>query len=203
MTALTAGDIVMVESVVAYSVGDTYTQTQMASLLDAKSPVSTTGLVLLNSTTFTDTSSVSVSNIFNSTYENYRVLLNITSATATATTNLRLRYGTTDNSSSNYYWNRVYGQTTVVCGNGSSSTATNGTYFAEYSAGSSSTDATIYNPFASKSTSWTGVSNFIYGTTNHTMMLSGQMSVSTSYDGFTLYQSSGNMTGTLKVYGFK
>ena len=40
MTALTAGDIVMVESVVAYSVGDTYTQ----STLDGKfSPITTTG----------------------------------------------------------------------------------------------------------------------------------------------------------------
>jgi hypothetical protein len=51
LTALTASDVVMVESIVAYSVGDTYTQSHLGSLLDAKSPVSTTGLVLISSTT--------------------------------------------------------------------------------------------------------------------------------------------------------
>ena len=62
LIALTANDVVMVESIVAYSVGDTYTQSQMTSLLDAKSPVSTTGLVLLNTTAFTAQASVSIDN---------------------------------------------------------------------------------------------------------------------------------------------
>lgn len=74
LTALTAGDIVMVESVMAYSVGDTYTQ----SVLDGKfSPITTTGLVLLNTTTLSAAASASIDNVFTSAYKNYRISLSL------------------------------------------------------------------------------------------------------------------------------
>jgi hypothetical protein len=56
LTALTASDVVMVESIVAYSVGDTYTQSQISSLLDAKSNVGASGMTLLSTTTLSGAS---------------------------------------------------------------------------------------------------------------------------------------------------
>ena len=113
LTALTASDVVMVESIVAYSVGDTYTQTQIGSLLDAKSNVSTTGLVLLSATAFSATSTINVDNCFTSTYRNYLVILDIRSMTAGAV-DLRLRVGGVTTTATNYSSATMYSTTTSV-----------------------------------------------------------------------------------------
>jgi hypothetical protein len=107
LTALTASDVVMVESIIAYSVGDTYTQTQIGSLLDAKSPVSTTGLVLLNTTNFTSTNTIDLLSLFNSSYTNYQINVDITSASGTDSLLLYFLSGSTPASGS--YWHAFTG----------------------------------------------------------------------------------------------
>jgi hypothetical protein len=88
LTALVANDIVMVESIVAYSVGDTYTQ----AVSDAKYvnknvgglnlvvPTSVTGgsLSTNGQITFSSSSSVSINGCFSSTYQNYKVIISCT-----------------------------------------------------------------------------------------------------------------------------
>ena len=70
--------------------------------------------------------------------------------------------------------------------------------------GTSSIDMTMNNPFASLHTGQTSVfqtlvvapGTFATGTT------SSQMTVTTSYTGFTLIPSAGTITGSVSVYGF-
>ena len=72
-TGVTNGTYVFIYQV-ARVVGDVYTQSQSDNKY---SPITTTGLVLLNTTNFTNASSVSLNNIFTSSYENYKMVLNL------------------------------------------------------------------------------------------------------------------------------
>jgi hypothetical protein len=63
----------------------------IATTVDAK-----TGLILLSTTTFSATSGQSISNCFSATYDNYRILVDLTAVTADGDAWLRLRTGSTD-----------------------------------------------------------------------------------------------------------
>jgi hypothetical protein len=202
LIALTASDVVMVESIIAYSVGDTYTQTQIGSLLDAKSPVSTTGLVLLNTTTFSAVTSVSINDVFSATYDNYVIELTDLVPATTGNVSVRLRVAGADNSSSNYLFGRMIvgaaaSQTFATANN------TTSTSFVVVSAITSVDNnfATfkLFNPFTVKKTGFS-----VLGAGNSLEVGGGNMTVTTSYTGFTLLNANGgNIAGTIKVYGYK
>jgi len=198
LTALTASDVVMVESIIAYSVGDTYTQSQISSLLDAKSPVSTTGLVLISSTTIgSAVSSVTVNNAFNATYDNYKIM--VSNGTG-AGDRLNFRIG---NPGSQFYGSTIVsnasGGTPFSYGTNNAS-AWNYVGFAASNLISFS--AEIINPFLAKRTFCTSHyyddNNGYYGT------FTGFQNQSTSFTDFTIIMQSATMTGgTIKVYGYK
>jgi hypothetical protein len=85
-------------------------------------PTTTQGLTLISSTSFSGVSQQIISNVFTSTYTNYRVLLDDI-GTNTSNSNLRLRFGTsgTPNTSSLY----TYGGWTVNSSGTTSTTAGN------------------------------------------------------------------------------
>ena len=195
MTALTAGDIVMVESVVAYSVGDTYTQ----STLDGKfSPITTTGLVLLSTTTIGSAlTTVTVNNAFSAAYDNYRIV--ITGGTSSTNTWGSLQLGS---STTGYYagaWEKRYTSSTTDY-----QTASNASNFSR-SIGMLTTniDANIdiKSPFLSKYT----IINYCFQSGNDgNYNGGGQHKVASSYTDFTIATESGTFTGgTIKVYGYK
>jgi hypothetical protein len=198
LTALTASDVVMVESIIAYSVGDTYTQTQIGSLLDAKSPVSTTGLVLITSATIgSAVSSVVVTNAFSTTYESYKIL--ITGGVGSADTELQLQMGAT---ATGYYEAR-FGANYTGTTAGPFCTA-NGSKWTDVGTARSTNgiDANIEisSPFTAKNTYFSArrVS------TNNAYQVLGYLANTTSYTDFTINPISGTLTGgTIKVYGYK
>jgi hypothetical protein len=207
LTALTASDVVMVESIIAYSVGDTYTQTQIGSLLDAKSPVSTTGAVLLSSTTFSTVSSASIDNVFSADYQNYQIVIagSTTSAATGGNVTMRFRVSSTDNSSSNYSYVGLTmasasgtlgatGQTSTIVG------------FAGYNTANSGWNSTIINVFRPFETNWThylSSSNGVNGSSQDAFLTTGgALRVATSFTGFTLFFPV-TASGTIKVYGYK
>lgn len=207
LTALTAGDIVMVESVMAYSVGDTYTQSQMTSLLGGKSDVSTTGMVLLNTTSFTAQSSIAINNIFDATYKYYKVLVNLTVQTADGELGLKLRSGTTDASTSyynGYSLSNVAGTASTFYSN-NSTTYRLFTFDTGLNKAYPSHDLTIFNPFETVYTTFTG--NLTMTDTAGSTILNGggggTHEQSISYNGFNLIASAGSVTGLVKVYGYK
>ena len=200
LTALASNDIVMVESIVAYSVGDTYTQSTLNTMF---SPITTTGLVLLNKTTFTTQASVSFNDVFSATYNNYLIHLNITGSTTITGVDMRLRVGGADNSSTIYARSQLLQDITTVTG----SRNTNQTSWASVAGieGSHRTfsQLTVTQPFASLHSGMVGDVIESMNSGVYQKRTSWGTNVTTSFTGFTLFPGLGTMTGTVAVYGYK
>jgi hypothetical protein len=160
--------------------------------------------VLLNSTAISNVSSITVNNVFNATYTNYQLLLNITSA---ATTNIELNFriaasGTPVSTST--YGFAAGGADTA--GNNSSAGSASATSIGLTFIGSPNTNAfanyTIANPFKTVATSIQGTWTYDDGSFLITRQMGGKQRGTTSYDGFNLF-SSANFTGVVKIYGLK
>lgn len=201
LTALTASDVVMVESIIAYSVGDTYTQ----STLDSKfSPITTTGLVLLNTTAFTAQSTVSINSAFNANYDDYFILMKLT-ADATRDCTLRLRDGSTDVSGANYNFQYLEASSSTVAAG--RTTGQTSILFDTARTNEITFKIHIGNPFKAAVTNFEfpTVVNYSGGSTTN-MYLTTKAATHTltnSYTGFSIILASGTITGTIKVYGYK
>ena len=163
--------------------------------------VSPFGMTLLNTTPFTTATSVAVNNVFSSAYDNYKIVLDITSGTVANTgIRMRLRSGGTDNTSSNYqYGNVIIGVVTAVALGGNNA-STEAAWPVAFSAGTpgGTLEATVTAPFLTSRTKAT-----VHSAGAYLWVFGGVMTVTTSYDGFNLYPDSGNITGTLRVYGLR
>jgi hypothetical protein len=197
LIALTANDVVMVESIIAYSVGDTYTQTTLNTMF---SPITTTGLVLISSTTIgSAVTSVVVSNAFSASYENYKIIIN----GGVGSTNLGLNL-TLGSTSSGYYRAGSYTFYSGVTVTGiNTSNGSSWPNSASAHASNITGNIELQCPFLTKTTTMSSV----YGastTTLEGLQQQGFLNDTTSYTAFTLTTSTGTLTGgTIKVYGYK
>jgi hypothetical protein len=189
----------MVESIIAYSVGDTYTQ----STLDGKfSPITTTGLVLLNTTTFSAQASVSIDSVFSSTYNNYMVQIAITTITGSPIVQLRFRDSGGDVSGANYGYRstnfsslgvandtHAQGRTQTIA---HVSPTTLGAQFGS--------TLNIFLPNLAEKTLATA-----HGSVEVGNLYTGAFAYNTTaqFTGFSIIASAGTITGTIKVYGYK
>jgi len=155
------------------------------------------GLTLISTTTVgTTVSSVTVSNVFSATYDNYKVIYS--GGVASTGVDLQLTLGAT---TTGYFFSLGYipwGATSV-----SAITNNNGASFG-YAGGASTKFAfsnfDIFRPFASDETVIT-VSN---ANDSNAAFGGGYLNNSTSYTAFTLTPSSGTLTGgTIRVYGYQ
>jgi len=152
---------------------------------------------------FSAVGSVSLNNVFSSTYENYQIIVSI-SASDTNALLIRLRVSGSDNSSSNYY----YGGTTVD----SSATAvslTKGDPTTSWRIGATGTsdfslsNVTISSPFTSNKTAFSSNAGYGFGTNEGGQYaIGGFFSGTTSFTGFTLIPNVGTITGNISVYGY-
>jgi hypothetical protein len=161
------------------------------------------GMVLLNTTSFSGVASQSVNDVFSTTYTNYRVVANITFST-TAYLNVRMRVAGADNSSNEY----VYIVTSVASNQSVENSGSNGlvSSFAEFTRQTVDSTVLAYdflNPFDTKNTVvlgsgvWNRSASLINGG-----WYNGILKNNTSYTGFTLIAQTGNITGTVSVYGY-
>lgn len=160
------------------------------------------GMVLVNKTDFSGAATVSVNNCFTTAYQNYRIIVNAANSTGSSyDLNMRGRSNGIDNSGAIYYDWYGYGTTTWSVGR------TNAATFLRTgvtgNAGNNSTvriDVMVTIPgqlsVASQSTGYDGSGMF----GSITSALTGG---SNSFDGFTIYSYSGNISGTLRVYGYR
>jgi hypothetical protein len=158
------------------------------------------GLSHVNTTAFTTQSSVSLDNVFTSTYQNYRVMINFTGS-AGDTLRLRLRVGGADLSAS------YYGSTIAAQNNNtglSNANVTNGAQWdISYSPSSlSSASIDIMDPVVAAKTIFYGF-GINPDTTGNLRIVGGFNNNSTSYTGITIFPASGTITGTIRVYGYK
>jgi hypothetical protein len=164
---------------------------------------SASALVFITSSSFTSSTAVSVNNCFSSTYENYVVIVNL-SASSNNELTMRMRVGGSDTVGSAYRGNACampHGSTSGVEGFGSVVDRMRLMWM-----GNSYRRGLTINfnaPFAVDRTIIHGTGlgmNSAYSQQASLNFASAQED-STSFDGFTLYPSTGNITGVLRVYG--
>ena len=218
-SALAVNDVVEIFAYTAFTVANAYTKTETDGLVSVSS-----GLKLLTPTsvavgsgtatigtsgtvTFSGASSISLNGIFSSTYDNYRIIMNQTSNSTGATMRLRMRSGSTDNSGNNYALAGLYtnsGSATIASWRDAIGTLSSW-YIGDYATSRPITyTLEFYNPFVATQTVISAASG--YNTTADVLYAyqhQGLHNQATSYDAITLFASSGTVTGTVSVYGYK
>ena len=162
-----------------------------------------TGLKLLSRDSFTTVTSVSLDNVFSSSYKQYKIITDVESSN-NENVLFRLRASGTDNSSGNYRRTYLVGTSTSVVGaNESSQTVWSG--FGRAESGVRQCNITeVLNPF--QSTNTTAYSFFVPSASGNLEVISVayDITVTTSYDGFTIAPgfSASTFSGTVQVYGY-
>jgi hypothetical protein len=164
------------------------------------------GLSLIGTpTTFGTVASQSISDVFSSTYDNYRIIIQHGGSSASNFVGLRFRVSGADNTSTDYRWAALgpisYESATVLLSDGGAS-ATNClvTFGASAYGGNSTID--IQNPFATAKTTFNG--SFAATGIGASASTFGLFNATTSFTGFTISPfGGGNLTGgTITVYGY-
>jgi hypothetical protein len=164
-----------------------------------------TGLTLIKTQTFSSVSAVNVDDVFNTTYENYRIIISHKNVTSQDACYLRFRSGSpaADNSTSNYYWaghfvESSYSNITLAKGDPATS-ARIGVTALEFSL----MDILITNPFQSEKTTF--IANCGYGLSSNEGGYNtegGYINLTTSFTGFSIVPGSGTISGSVSAYGF-
>jgi hypothetical protein len=162
-------------------------------------PVSSQGLTLINTTSFSGVTSQSVNDVFSATYENYRIIIEQGAQGATLNQKLKLRVGGADSSASYYtggFLSNVGGTANI-----SENNQTTGWWINPNDISHLSVSLDIYKPFATDRTRINGQSTHKYYSSVRGNYFGGFHDVATSYTGFTLIND-GNQTGVIYVYGY-
>ena len=168
----------------------------------------------LGTVTFSGASSVSLNDVFSSTYDHYKIIVVAENSSATWQLLSRLRVSGSDNSSSNYYWSGFY-QTFASATPALNTQGSNG-LTTSFQIGQTANPAAtlanqtiieIANPFATAETTFNS-SGTVYESSpgvssSNRYAYGGMTSVTTSYTGFTIFPQSANISGSVSVYGYK
>lgn len=160
-------------------------------------------MVLITTQTFSAATTVSVNNCFSTTYDNYRILVAVSSSTSNL--NIRMRSSGTDNSSSNYYFNGPEMSTSSVTSPSAARSIGLQNYAITgiYGTGPGYASIDIYAPYLAQKTALTSSAITNGDTDLFQRLMSMLMNVTTAYDGFTIYPASNTITGSLSVYGYR
>lgn len=151
---------------------------------------------LINTTSFSAVASQSVDNVFTSTYENYKLIINIFPTSTSDSITLRLRASGSD-TTANYTSARVGWNGSVVFG-GTDNTGTDDWYIGiDGNASTSACDLTLFRPNIAGNTSFTSLGSGV----GLIQFASGRQTDSTQFDGFKLAIISGTFTGNVSTYG--
>ena len=158
------------------------------------------GFTKLNTTSFSAVTSVSLAaSTFTSTYDYYQVIYKFTS-TAAGALRARVRAAGTDASGANYSEMNV----TVNTGSGPGRQGTlNGTEFNILNLATSANLTLNLNFYDIAKAAPTSITGFGIQHSVQSNIIGADHSLSTAYDSFTIYATSGNITGSYSVYGYK
>lgn len=163
------------------------------------------GLVHINTTSFSAVSSQSINDVFSATYENYFIIVTLTAASANNAMNMRLRVSGSDDTGSNYNGGGFICRTTGSTVTGQDQN--NGTAF-ELGGMSSSSSQNAYviellKPFLAEKSNFRVSASGADGTSGYGRYTANWHNATTSYTGFTVYPSTGTITGKISTYGRK
>lgn len=182
-----------------FTAGQILTATQMTTLQ------TNSGLCFVSSTSMSALSNP-VNNCFTSTYTNYRIVINVDSSTASSVVAMRFRVGGVDNNTANYYFSATnvvsLGTTSVTAGNADTSMTLAYTRTVSFP---TFITIDVCNPQATAKKM--GTYNASGDNVGHTAWATQSggfiFDATTSFDGFSIFTSSGTMTGTITVYGYR
>jgi hypothetical protein len=150
--------------------------------------------------TVSGASSVSLNNVFSSTYQNYRIVCNGTVANNAGSLQFRLRVAGVDSSTAYNRQRLNVSSTTFTGARATNQTAGEAGGFAQTYNNGITIDT--FSPFEAKTTVFS-----CWGTDsrdNVQIEISQNIhTATTSYDGITFIGNGGNITGTFSVYGYK
>jgi len=154
--------------------------------------------------TFSAAATVNVNNCFTSTYDNYQIMLDVPTISANCNIQIRLRASGTD-SSATYYLGAS--QVRMTDGNNGADNTNNGSLWnisqPETGVLIGGASMIMNGPAIARITRMSYQSIAVAGGVPFARSGVGYHDTATAYDGFSIIASAGNMTGTVRVYGFR
>ena len=145
---------------------------------------------------FSAATAVSVNGCFTSAYDNYQIVVEGVQSIPN-TVALRLRASGADAAGSNYIYQILSGSTTSAAA--ANYTATFFDYFSVGTTNVMVAEATIRRPNLAQTT----LIAYQGGRETYVAIATGYHSLTTQYDGFSLIPTTGNLTGTVRIYGLR
>lgn len=161
------------------------------------------GMVLLNTTSFSGVSSQSINDVFSATYENYRIHFANLTNTSSGDIRLRWRVSGADNTTTNYRYAGIQNGTDSTS-TGIGATGQTSIRIGYFTTGRRNflTGIDVLTPFASN---MTGTFNSAFDESSpnaFSTITTSVFAADTSFTGFTIFPASGNISGSVSVYGY-
>lgn len=158
----------------------------------------TPGMVLVATATASAAASVSINNCFTSAYDNYRIVLTSTGSVANRPV-LRLRVSGVDAATN--YSGRVLDAYSTSSISAQVVSAAYLPFIYDSQSGAAYASMDVLSPFLAAVTGFLGSG---IDSNNDLRIIGGRHTTASSYDGFTLLpDSSGTITGSVRVYGYR
>jgi hypothetical protein len=162
----------------------------------------TGAITLISETTFSAVTTASVNDVFSATYDNYVIELTDLVPAIDGNISVRLRVAGADNSSSNYTFGRMIIGAAASQAFANTNNGTGSSFVVVSSLAALDNNHSTFkmlSPFKTKKTGYTA-----YGAGLSFDLSGGNMTVTTSYTGFSLFNAAGgNIAGTVRVYGLR
>jgi hypothetical protein len=158
-------------------------------------------IVRIATTSFTASGAVNLNDIFSTTYTNYIIVLNITSASGTGNLQARLRVSGADNTTSVYSSQYDFNFTGGATAGTTKTNAATAWQFSFISDAPLTIPFTISQPFQTAQT-FASTENFMAGD-GYKVDSAGWFNNTTSFTGMTFIATTGNITGEAIIYGMK
>jgi len=178
--------------------------TDVPPAMQLMNPTSVAGTGVTNTNgniAFSASSTISVNGCFTSSFDNYLIMSYFDSSVVDASLNIRLRASGTDNSGTSYAYQSLNLNNTSISG---SRTTTTSFYIGNVtSSGPSNARINFLRPALAQHTGYIseGMQPYLGNAWSYYNM--GNHQVTTAYDGFTIFPSTGTVTGNLRVYGHR
>jgi len=155
--------------------------------------------------TFTGASSVSLNNVFSNAYSKYKMVFDAPTISTGTNISIRLRTAGTDNSVA--YYGQIWSLSRMSDGGLQSN---NGSSLTSFSPGQGigltnrfvSFSSDIFNPYQTRTTQFIGQGLFYRSDTSYLNNFGLVYDTTTSFDGLTIYCTSGTFDGSVKIFGY-